>query len=257
MRLVYALLSTTVVYSSGPVTPLMQKRPSRRSEKNPSSIHSRAVSTTTSAPAQDEVQVARDVDVLAHGVRDVGVDVVLRRAGRVPGRGLLAADRPPRIERPAVTGLPRPRASGLEHPAPELQHPLGPLRGRVHEEGHDVDLRVPEVVTLIAVAGQALGRHPETLAARRGLHELEEVEAHRLLQVRGTLQQHVAARPELLHVAAMVELDHVVALARGVIERAVHPGDQVAVGRLERPVVSDVLASRSDSPGRRFASTTS
>jgi hypothetical protein len=51
MRFVYALLLTTVVYSSGPVTLLMQNRPSRRSEKKPSSIHSRAVSTMTCAPS--------------------------------------------------------------------------------------------------------------------------------------------------------------------------------------------------------------
>jgi hypothetical protein len=50
IRFVYALLSTTVVYSSGPVTALMQKQPPGRSEKKPSSIHSRAGSTSTSAP---------------------------------------------------------------------------------------------------------------------------------------------------------------------------------------------------------------
>ena len=49
-RFVYALSSTTVVYSSGPVTAWMQNAPSRRSEKNPSSIQKRAVSTSTSAP---------------------------------------------------------------------------------------------------------------------------------------------------------------------------------------------------------------
>ena len=44
------LLSTTAVYSSGPVTLLMQKAPPLRSEKSPSESHMRAVSTTTSTP---------------------------------------------------------------------------------------------------------------------------------------------------------------------------------------------------------------
>jgi hypothetical protein len=84
--LVYALSSTTVVYSSGPVTAWMQKRPPRRSEKKPSSIQNRAVSTSTSGAAlEQEAEVARDAVVVVHAVGHVGVDVVLRGAGRVPG----------------------------------------------------------------------------------------------------------------------------------------------------------------------------
>lgn len=48
MRLVYALLSATALYSSGPVTPSMRKLP--RESWWPSERHMRAVSTSSSTP---------------------------------------------------------------------------------------------------------------------------------------------------------------------------------------------------------------
>ena len=48
MTLVKRLSLTTVVYSSGPVTPWMWKTPSPLRRQNPRSAHSRAVSTRMS-----------------------------------------------------------------------------------------------------------------------------------------------------------------------------------------------------------------
>jgi len=134
----------------------------------------------------------------------------------------------------------RPLARRVEHPAAEAQHLLGPLRSRVGEERGDVDLRVPEVVALVAMPGQPLGRHAEAFAARGRLHELEEVEAHGLLEVGRAVELDVAARPELLDAAAVVELDHVVAVARRTVERAIDARDEVPGGSLRDPVVGDV-----------------
>ena len=50
IRFVYRLLLTTVLYSSGPVTPLIRNLPSWRPKK-PRSTHRRAVSTRIAAPA--------------------------------------------------------------------------------------------------------------------------------------------------------------------------------------------------------------
>ena len=149
------------------------------------------------ALVEQEPEVARDAVVLVHRVGDVGVDVVLRGAGRVPRRGLLAVDRAPRIERARVADLLGAAARRAEHPDAEVERLPGPLGVRVDEERQDVDLGVPEVVALVAVAGHALGRHAEALAARRGLQQLEEVEAHGLLEVGRALEPDVAAAPEV------------------------------------------------------------
>ena len=204
------------------------------------------------ALVEQEPEVAGDAVVLVHRVGDVGVDVVLRGAGRVPRRGLLAVDRPPRVERARVADLLRAAARGAEHPDAEVERLPGPLGVRVDEERQDVDLGVPEVVALVAVAGDALGRHAEALAARRGLQELEEVEAHGLLEVGRAVEPDVAAAPEVRHAARVRELDPLVAGAARAVERAVGAQQQVAGGRLGAPVVGDVLAQAQRLAGREL-----
>ena len=96
--------------------------------------------------AHHELVVAGGLDVLHEGVRDVGVDVVLRGAGRVVGGRLLAVDRPPREQRAAAGQLGGAVAGGVEHAVAEPQRVAGHVRRRVGEERQDVDLGVPEVV---------------------------------------------------------------------------------------------------------------
>ena len=96
------------------------------------------------ALVEHEAEVAGHAVVLVHRVRDVGIDVVLRGAGRVPGGRLLAADRAPRVEGAAMAHLAGALARGLEHPAAELEHLLGPARVRVGEERDHIDLGVPK-----------------------------------------------------------------------------------------------------------------
>ena len=109
------------------------------------------------------------------------------------------------------------------------------------EERDDVDLGVPEVVALVAAPGHALGGHAEALAAGRRLQELEQVEAHAALQVRGAGQLDVAPLPEVGDVATVLLLDRVVSLAARPVQRPVHPRHEVTRRRLRRPVVGDVL----------------
>ena len=74
-----------------------------RSRQNPRSAHIRAVSTRMSTPSR-RMKSSSPVALtyLHQRVRDVGVDVVLRGAGRVVGGRLLAVDRPPREQRAAL-----------------------------------------------------------------------------------------------------------------------------------------------------------
>ena len=132
-------------------------------------------------------------------------------------------------------------AGGAEHPDPEVERLARPLGVRVQEREH-VDLRVPEVVALVAVAGHALGGHAVTLAAGGRLQQLEEVEADGLLELGRALELHVAAAPEVGDAPGMGQLDALVAGAAGAVQRPVGAPQQLARGRLGAPVVGDVLA---------------
>jgi hypothetical protein len=101
MTLVKRLSLTTVVYSSGP-------QPRGLDQK----VHAFAV---------HEVLITAGGDVLAEGIGDVCVDVILRRAGRVIGRCLLAVDRTPGEERSILGKLFRAAAGRAEHVVTEAQ----------------------------------------------------------------------------------------------------------------------------------------
>ncbi len=199
MTLVKRLSLTTVVYSSGPVTPWMWNVPLPRPSQNPRSTHIRAVSTRMSMPSRimkSSSPVA--LTYFAQGVGDVGVDVVLRGAGGVVGRGLLAVDRAPREERARLRQLARATAGRVEHAGSGTAARSRAIRRRgVGEERQDVDLGVPEVVALVAGAGDALGRDAGLLGAGAGLRELEQVPADRLLDRRGGRRPRRRSGPEV------------------------------------------------------------
>ena len=132
MTLVNRLSFTTVVYSSGPVTPWMWNDDvavlAPEAEVLP---HPRGLDEDVDRPAGEVVPVAGGLDVLHEGVRDVGVDVVLRRAGRVVGGRLEPVDGAPREQGAALVELGRPVAGGVEHPLPEPQGVPRHVRRRV------------------------------------------------------------------------------------------------------------------------------
>ena len=166
MRLVNRLLLTTVVYSSGPVTPLMRNAVLALAEEAELGPHPRGLDQELDAVSEQKSVVAGGRDVLAEGVGDVGVDVVLRGAGRVVRGRLVAVDRAPREQGAALADLARPAAGLVEHPQRELEQRCARRRG-VGQERQHVDLGVPEVVAFVAGAGQALGRDAVTFAAQR------------------------------------------------------------------------------------------
>ena len=160
------------------------------------------------ALAGEELDVAAGVEVALEGERDRRVDVVLRRAGGVVGRRLLAVDRAPRVQRAALAQLGRP-----------LRGPCRSVRQRnrssfradlgvgVGEERDDVDLGVPEVVALVAAAGDPLGGDALLLGLGAGLGELEQVPADRLLGGVVAAQLDVAVLPELVQPLALLGED--------------------------------------------------
>ncbi len=144
----------------------------------------------------EEVDVAGRLEVPAEGEHHRRVDVVLRRAGGVVRRCLLAVDRPPRIQRPDLAHLAGTGARRVEHRPAEPDHLARRLLVGVGEERHDVHLGVPEVVAVVAAGAHALGGDALLLGARRRLGELEEVPTHRLLVAFVATEFDVGGRPE-------------------------------------------------------------
>src|SRR5215472_7384556 len=57
--------------------------------------------------------------------------------------------------------------------------------GGIGQKRQQVDLRVPKVMSLISMAGDALGRHTRVLRTRRSLKNVKKIEADCLLRLDG------------------------------------------------------------------------
>ena len=108
------------------------------------------------ALAIHEFLVSAGSDVLAEGVGNVSVDVILRGPGRVIGRCLFTVDRAPREERAALGKFLRAAAGRTEHVVTETQFAARHLRRCVGQEREHEDLGVPEVVPAVARARHTL-----------------------------------------------------------------------------------------------------
>ena len=191
--------------------------------------------------AGEEVDVAAGVEVALHGEGDRRVDVVLRGAGGVVRRRLLAVDRAPREQRADLVQLGRPLAGGRQLAPAEAQHLARQLRVRVGEEGHDVDLGVPEVVALVAAAGDRLGGDALLLGLGAGLGELEQVPAQRLLPGVVADELDVALLPEAVEPLALLDDQGLGAVVERPGERAVAAVGELLGGHARRRVVRDEL----------------
>ena len=96
-----------------------------------------------------------------------------------------------------------------QHLVAEGQQILGDPRGGIRQKRQQIDLGVPKIVPLIRSSGEALRRHARVFRARRGLQDVKEVEADRLLDLYGAALRaffsdipdpDVAAAPEIVHV---------------------------------------------------------
>jgi hypothetical protein len=188
-----------------------------------------------------EVAVVRGRQVAADGVGHVRVDVEGGRPRRPVGRALLAADRPPREHRAGEVQGRRARLRGRQGgvaPVEGVAHRAG---SDVGQRGQDVGLGVPERVAVVAPTRQALGRDGAALGTPGRLHELEDGEADRELELRVAVELHVGAGPQVGEVGALALGQAVPAGPLGRRQRGVDLVAQRRHGSLARPPVGEVL----------------
>ena len=111
----------------------------------------------------------------------------------------------------------------------------------VHEHRQHKALGVPERVPVVAGPGQALGRDRPELGPRPGLQDVEQPEAHRLLDLGVAVHLDVGAFPELVQVLLLLGQQAIPAGQVGAGERADHLIDEGGPGPPARPAVADVL----------------
>ena len=111
----------------------------------------------------------------------------------------------------------------------------------VAEHRQHVGLGVPEGVAVVAGPGQALGRDGAPLAPRRGLENVEQREAQRLLDLGVAVELDVGAVPEGVQVLALGPGEPVPALGHRVLEASVDLVAQELDRLLRGPVVGQEL----------------
>jgi hypothetical protein len=202
---------------------------------------------------EEELVVAADLRVAPHRVDDVGVDVVLGRAGLVVRRGLLAVDCAPCEQRAALAELSCALARLRQHAVPEAEEVAGDARLRVGQERQHVDLGVPEVVALVRLPGESLRGNPRALRPPRRLGDLEEVPADRLLDALGLLiglDPNVGAVPEVVELLALPALEARVSRPAHTVQRLRAALDELGRGHLPRRLIRDELRQPERHAGR-------
>src|SRR5262245_17793858 len=72
-----------------------------------------------------------------------------------------------------------------QHLVAEGQQVPGDPGGGIRQKRQQVDLSVPKIMPLIRLSGEAFRRHTRVFRARRGLQDVKEIEANRLLDLHG------------------------------------------------------------------------
>ena len=156
--------------------------------------------------------VAGRLHVLAQRIHDVGIDMILRGPGGVVGRRFFPVDGAPREHGSSMPQLPGACPRLLEHLVAEGQQVPGNARRGIGQERQHVDFGVPEVMPFIGLSGEALRRDTGVFRPRRGLQDVKEVEADRLLDFHGAALRAVFPAILYLDVAALPEISHVLLL---------------------------------------------
>ena len=141
--------------------------------------------------------------------------------GPVP-RAFLAGDRPPWEGRALESELCRPLDGRRERAVPPPQRAGRRVGGGQGEHGQHEGLGIPEGVPVVPGAGQPLRRDRPVLAAGAGLQDVEQREAHGLLDLGIPVHLHVGAGPEVVKVGALIGEQPVPADLPGRAERRPH-----------------------------------
>ena len=138
-----------------------------------------------------------------------------------------------------------------QHAVAESKQVAGDARLGVGEERQHPRLGVPEVVAVVGVAGQALGRDPRPFGAPRRLGEVEQVPAHRLLHAdrvpHGVLERDVGPIPEAVEAASLRRHERLEPGADHPVESAPAAVDELGGVDAARGLVGGVL----EQPDRR------
>ena len=192
--------------------------------------------------AIQEVHVPGDLTVLPEGVRDVGVDVILRGSRRVVGRSLFTVDGAPREQRSLLAEHLGTFPGLWQQTDPVAQGVACDPGGRVGQEGYQVDLGVPEIVSLITGTGHPFGGDSELIRASRCLGQLEQTPADGLLNAGLATHLNVRVGPEVVEPGALSLEERIETPLPHAIEGAAAAVVQLRDGHPSRGVVGDRLA---------------
>ncbi len=156
--------------------------------------------------AVEKIVVAGHLDKFADRIGDGGIDVVLGGAGGIIRGRFLPIDRTPGVECAALADLSRSFPCGVQHAVAEQEEVPRGLGIGVDQERDHVHFCIPEIVTLVGLAGQSLRRDAGAVCPGGGLEKLEEVPAQALLRtgVRPA-DLDVGLAPEVVEVLPLVE----------------------------------------------------
>ena len=138
---------------------------------------------------------------------------------------------------------------------PEPQQVPGDPRLGVGQERQHVDLGVPEVVALVGLPGQSLGRDAGPFGPPRRLRDLEKIPPDRLLlphRIEPGLHPDVGAVPEPGEIRALAGQKRVEAVADRAVQRPAAPVDELGHRDAAGGLVGRVLGDPDRDAGHRI-----
>ena len=118
--------------------------------------------------------VARYIHIKLKRIGNIRIDMILRRSKRKIGGGLLSVHRPPGIQGSLFMtqhSCPLPRF--LQSIIAEIQQRSCKIRLRINKHRQYIHLRIPEIMALIALAGQSFRPHSRPAVPARCLHHMK------------------------------------------------------------------------------------
>src|SRR5262249_43547867 len=141
------------------------------------------------------------------------VEMILCGPGRVIGRGFLPTDGAPRERGSTMAQLFGTSSCLRQHFVAKGQQISGNPRGGIGEKRQHIDLGVPEIMSLVRLCGEAFRRQARIFRTRRGLQDVKEVEADRLLDFYGSAVRTVLSDIPDAYIAAVPKVVHVLLLS--------------------------------------------
>ncbi|MBW8810119.1 MAG: hypothetical protein JF591_15135, partial [Lysobacter sp.] len=197
------------------------------------------------AAFDQEIQVAGRIQVQAQPIRDRGIDVIRGRTRWVVRRAFAAGDRAPREQRAVrMIHLARVPARRFQREEARMQHRARDLRRGVGHHRQHEGFGVPEIMALVAFAGQALGGGAVDAVASGRLQQMEQVETQRLFGGGIAVDEQFRAVPELRQRRGLTRGDRVEAVRHRLMQGLRGMRGQIGRVRVGVGGVDDELLDR-------------